>query len=112
MTTHLSEIYPGYISLDVHKESIAVSIAHAGRVMSESGGDIANKPKTVAKLIEQLSEAFNSVCYSAMKRVPAAKDYIGIGQRNAPMRYFSQYTHISIHRHKLPGRVLIRHTCQ
>ena len=31
-------IYPAYIGLDVHKERIAVSVAHAGRSAPESRG--------------------------------------------------------------------------
>ena len=42
--------YPAYIGLDVHKETIAVAVAQAGREAPESRGEIANKPKTVAKL--------------------------------------------------------------
>lgn len=62
-------IYPAYIGLDVHKERIAVSVAHAGRSAPESRGEIANRSKTVAKLIERLNKEFNGevllFCYEA-----------------------------------------------
>ena len=41
--------YPAYIGLDVHKETIAVAVARAGRAAPESREEIANKQKTVAK---------------------------------------------------------------
>ena len=50
--------YPAYIGLDVHKETIAVAVARAGREAPESRGEIANKPKTVAKLVERLNREF------------------------------------------------------
>ena len=61
--------YPAYIGLDVHKESIAVAVARAGREAPESRGEIANKPKTVAKLVERLNQEFEGevllFCYEA-----------------------------------------------
>lgn len=60
---------PAYIGLDVHKESIAVAVARAGREAPESRGEIANKPKTVAKLVERLNQEFDGevllFCYEA-----------------------------------------------
>ena len=50
--------YPAYIGLDVHKETIAVAVARAGRAAPESRGEIANKPKAVAKLVERKRESF------------------------------------------------------
>ncbi len=41
--------YPAYIGLDVHKETIAVAVARAGREEPEYRGEIANQPKKVAK---------------------------------------------------------------
>jgi transposase len=61
--------YPAYIGLDVHKETIAVAVARAGRDAPEFRGEIANKPKTVARLVERLSQEFNGevllFCYEA-----------------------------------------------
>ena len=61
--------YPAYIGLDVHKETIAVAVAQAGREAPESRGEIANKPKTVAKLVERLNREFGGevllFCYEA-----------------------------------------------
>ena len=61
--------YPAYIGLDVHKETIAVAVARVGREAPESRGEIANKPKTVAKLVERLNREFGGevllFCYEA-----------------------------------------------
>jgi transposase len=61
--------YPAYIGLDVHKETIAVAVARVGRAAPESRGEIANKPKTVAKLVERLNQEFDGevllFCYEA-----------------------------------------------
>ena len=51
--------YPAYIGLDVHKETIFISVAYAGRGTPESRGEIANKPKKVVKLVEQLNQEFD-----------------------------------------------------
>mgnify|MGYP006291776783 CR=1 FL=1 len=50
--------YPAYIGLDVHKDTIAISVARAGRDAPESWGEIANKPKKVTKLMERLGGEF------------------------------------------------------
>ncbi len=61
--------YPAYIGLDVHKESIAVAVARAGREAAESRREIANKPRAVAKLVGRLAQEFNGAvllfCYEA-----------------------------------------------
>ena len=66
---HLMERYAAYIGLDVHKDSITVAIARPGRSKPEYEGEIANKPKTVAQLIDRLSERFEGdvllFCYEA-----------------------------------------------
>ncbi len=50
--------YPAYIGLDVHKDTIAIAVAYAGREVPESRGEIANRPKTVTKLVERLNQEF------------------------------------------------------
>lgn len=61
--------YPAYIGLDVHKDTIAIAVAYAGRAAPEYRGEIANKPKNVAKLVDRLSQAFDGqvllFCYEA-----------------------------------------------
>ena len=39
--------YSAYIGLDVHKETISVSVAAAGRGGAEHRGEIANRPEAV-----------------------------------------------------------------
>lgn len=61
--------YPAYIGLDVHKETIAVAVARSGREVAESRGEIANKPKAIAKLVKRLNSEFGGevllFCYEA-----------------------------------------------
>lgn len=63
------ERHAAYIGLDVHKDTLAVAIAWPGRSEPESQGEIANKPKTVDKLIRRLSEEAGGgvllFCYEA-----------------------------------------------
>ena len=64
-----SKSYPVYIGLDVHKETIVVAVARAGREAPESWGEIANKPKAVAELVECLKNELHGevllFCYEA-----------------------------------------------
>lgn len=61
--------YPAYIGLDVHKETIAIAVAPAGRGTPESRGEISNKPKAVVKLIDRLNREYGGevllFCYEA-----------------------------------------------
>ena len=61
--------YPAYIGLDVHKETIAVSLAEAGRQAPVYRGEIANRPNKISKLVEKLSNEFDGqvllFCYEA-----------------------------------------------
>jgi transposase len=67
--TAVERLFPAYIGLDVHKETIAVAVARAGRGVPESREEIANRPKSVAKLVERLSQDFDGevllFCYEA-----------------------------------------------
>jgi transposase len=69
MQSRVLDSYAAYIGLDVHKETIAVAVARAGRDAPEFWGEIANTPKAVAKLVERLSRAFGGevllFCYEA-----------------------------------------------
>jgi len=47
--------YALYVGLDVHEDSIAVALAWPRRGESQYLGEIANNPKAVRKLVEQLS---------------------------------------------------------
>jgi len=56
-----------YVGLDVHKETIAVAVARAGRGESEYHGEIAHSAAAAGKLLKRLSpngEVLN-VCYEA-----------------------------------------------
>ena len=63
------ERHAAYVGLDVHKETIAVAVAQPGRSEPEYRGEIANKPKSVQKLLDKLSEAYGGglllFCYEA-----------------------------------------------
>lgn len=56
-----------YVGLDVHKETIAVSVAEANGGEVRYWGEIANTPEAVEKLIRQLRKngATLSFCYEA-----------------------------------------------
>ena len=49
--------YAAYVGLDVHKDTIAVAVAPAGRSAPEDLGEIANRPGAVAKLARELCAA-------------------------------------------------------
>lgn len=51
--------YPAYVGLDVHKETISVSVAECGRGAPEDLGEIRNTVKAVGKLIDRLSRRFD-----------------------------------------------------
>ncbi|MEA3350925.1 MAG: IS110 family transposase [Chloroflexota bacterium] len=53
------DVHAAYIGLDVHKATIAVSIAEAGRNEPEFRGEIPNEPKAIDKMIRQLSQRFD-----------------------------------------------------
>ena len=61
--------YGAYIGLDVHKDTIAVAIADVGRDEPRYRGEIANTPKAIAKVVEELNKAYGGelllFCYEA-----------------------------------------------
>ena len=64
-----TDIYSGYIGLDVHKETIAVAIARPGRSEPEYRGEIVNRRRAIEKLLAKLSELYGGellqFCYEA-----------------------------------------------
>lgn len=55
-----------FVGLDVHKDTIAVAVAEAGRGEVRSHGVIANRPATVARVLKKLGPASAlRVCYEA-----------------------------------------------
>ena len=63
------EWHAAYVGLDVHKETITVAVAEPGREEPIYRGEIANRPKSVAKLLAKLSAAYEGglllFCYEA-----------------------------------------------
>ena len=61
--------YPAYIGLDVHKNTIAWAVAKEGRQEPEYRGEIANRARDIAKLVERLTREFDGEvmlwCYEA-----------------------------------------------
>lgn len=59
--------YTTYVGLDVHKDSISVAIAKAGREEAESLGSITNEPEAIAKLVRRLRQPVEKLifCYEA-----------------------------------------------
>ena len=51
-------LYPAYIGLDVHKDTLAVAVAESGRGEPEFYGEIAHQSRKVARLIERLSARY------------------------------------------------------
>ncbi|MFA9462612.1 IS110 family transposase [Thiohalorhabdus methylotrophus] len=77
--------YPAFIGLDVHKNTIAISVARAGRDGPESWGEISNKPQKVAKLVERLAGEFGGeVLLFAYEAGPCGyglyRQLLGLGQ--------------------------------
>ena len=67
------DVYAAYVGLDVHKETIAVAVAEPGRGEPIYRGEIANKPKSIAKLLTKLSADYDGgYCCSATKRAHVA----------------------------------------
>ncbi|HEX9841094.1 MAG TPA: IS110 family transposase [bacterium] len=56
-----------YVGLDVHKESIAVAVAHAGRGEATYYGEVPNTPAAVGKLVKRLAREGSVLdfCYEA-----------------------------------------------
>lgn len=61
------EEYNVYIGLDVHKDTIAVAVAYAGREQAETGGVIPNTKRSLMKLVQRLSRNGEELllCYEA-----------------------------------------------
>ena len=61
--------YACHVGLDVHKESIAVAVAEAGRAPAAYCGEIANRPAAVGELAARLARAHGGeliqFCYEA-----------------------------------------------
>jgi len=61
--------YAAYVGLDVHKDTISVSVAQSGRGAPQSRAEIANDPTKVRKLVEGLSRKYAGevllFCYEA-----------------------------------------------
>ena len=61
--------FSAYIGLDVHKETVAVSVARCGRRDPEQSVEIPNTPPSIRKLVERLNEEFHGqvllFCYEA-----------------------------------------------
>lgn len=61
--------YAAYIGLDVHKDTIVVAVARRGRGGPQHWGEIANKAKSIGKLVDRLGAAFGGErvlwCYEA-----------------------------------------------
>ena len=69
MQAGMAKCYGAYVGLDVHKETISVAVALAGREEPQWRGEMAHTVKAVGKLIERLSKEFDGqvllFCYEA-----------------------------------------------
>lgn len=69
MEAGMAKCYGAYVGLDVHKETISVAVALAGREEPQWRGEMAHTVKAVGKLIERLSKEFDGqvllFCYEA-----------------------------------------------
>jgi len=56
-----------YVGLDVHKESVSITVADKGRGKPRYFGEIVNSPESIKKLVSQLSTdgEVMSFCYEA-----------------------------------------------
>ncbi|MDE0240400.1 MAG: hypothetical protein OXQ84_09415 [bacterium] len=65
----MEKTYACHVGLDVHKESIVVAVAEAGRGPVAYWSEIANRPAAIARLARQLCEARGGelplFCYEA-----------------------------------------------
>ncbi len=57
------EEFNKYVELDVHKETIAVSVAQAGGGEVRYFGQITNTPEAVTKMVRQVSKSKAVVCF-------------------------------------------------
>ena len=59
--------YDKYVGMDVHKDSISVAVAAAGRAEARFYGKIDNKPEAIGRLISALAPADEKLhfCYEA-----------------------------------------------
>ncbi len=69
MEAGMAKRYGAYVGLDVHKETMSVAVALAGREEPQWRGEMAHTVKAVGKLIERLSKEFDGqvllFCYEA-----------------------------------------------
>ena len=59
--------YDKYVGMDVHKDSISVAVAAAGRAKAHFYGKIDNKPEAIRRLISALAPSGQRLhfCYEA-----------------------------------------------
>ena len=50
--------YDAYIGLDVHKDSIAITVPEFGRQLAQILGEIVNRPTTVEKFLGRLDKYY------------------------------------------------------